>query len=188
MAQLVKTFNALAIASVKTLNGLAIASAKTINGLDNTSGGGATSFLTSQTTSTLRHDFTGELGFRFDVGASPISVLTLGRWIAPGNSQSHDLRICDTSGNTIISATLNTSGLSSGAYAYVSATGTLSASTTYFCFSSESIVGGDDWYDEGSVSSTAVGSVTGSGFAVIPGNPMMANAGTLSFVPPNFQY
>lgn len=40
MAQLVKTLNGLAIASVKTWNGLAIASAKTINGLDNTAGGG----------------------------------------------------------------------------------------------------------------------------------------------------
>lgn len=40
MAQLVKTVNGLAIASVKTLNALAIASAKTINGLDNTAAGG----------------------------------------------------------------------------------------------------------------------------------------------------
>lgn len=41
MAQDVKTFGALAIASVKTVEGLAIASAKTIMGVDNTSGGGA---------------------------------------------------------------------------------------------------------------------------------------------------
>lgn len=38
MAQLVKTVNGLAIASVKTVNGLAIASVKTVNGLDNTAG------------------------------------------------------------------------------------------------------------------------------------------------------
>lgn len=40
MAQLVKTVNNLAIASVKTVENLAIASVKTIDGLDNTSGGG----------------------------------------------------------------------------------------------------------------------------------------------------
>jgi hypothetical protein len=40
MAQLVKTFNGLAIASVKTVAGLAIASVKTIKGVDNTAGGG----------------------------------------------------------------------------------------------------------------------------------------------------
>lgn len=39
MAQNVKTFGALAIASVKTVEGLAIASAKTIMGVDNTSSG-----------------------------------------------------------------------------------------------------------------------------------------------------
>jgi hypothetical protein len=42
MAQLVKTVQGLAIASVKTAQGLAIASVKTIMGLDNTSGGGGT--------------------------------------------------------------------------------------------------------------------------------------------------
>lgn len=41
MAQLVKTVNGLAIASVKTVDGLTTASVKTINGLDNTSGGGS---------------------------------------------------------------------------------------------------------------------------------------------------
>lgn len=45
MAQLVKTLNGLAIASVKLVSGLAIASAKTINGLDNTSGGGSPTLL-----------------------------------------------------------------------------------------------------------------------------------------------
>jgi hypothetical protein len=47
VAQLAKTLNGLAIASVKALNGLAIASAKTINGLDNTSSGGTSPGLTS---------------------------------------------------------------------------------------------------------------------------------------------
>ncbi len=41
MAQLVKTVNSLAIASVKTVDSLAIASVKTIMSVDNTSGGGA---------------------------------------------------------------------------------------------------------------------------------------------------
>jgi hypothetical protein len=44
MAQLVKTVQGLAIASVKTAQGLAIASAKTIMGVDNTSGGGGQDF------------------------------------------------------------------------------------------------------------------------------------------------
>ena len=42
MAQLIKTIDGLAIASVKTVNGLANASIKTVDGLDNTSGGGHT--------------------------------------------------------------------------------------------------------------------------------------------------
>lgn len=51
MAQLVKTVQGLAIASVKTAQGLAIASAKTIMGVDNTAGGGASAFVFSQTAS-----------------------------------------------------------------------------------------------------------------------------------------
>lgn len=43
MAQLVKTVQGLAIASVKTFQGLSIASAKTVMGVDNTAGGGGTS-------------------------------------------------------------------------------------------------------------------------------------------------
>lgn len=46
MAQLVKNFNGLAIASVKNINALAIASVKTVNGLDNTSGGGTNPSVT----------------------------------------------------------------------------------------------------------------------------------------------
>lgn len=44
MAQLVKTVQGLAIASVKTAQGLAIASVKTILGVDNTSGGSPNAF------------------------------------------------------------------------------------------------------------------------------------------------
>jgi len=52
MAQLVKTVNGLAIASVKTVYGLAIASVKTIMALDNTAAGGAISVVQVLKTST----------------------------------------------------------------------------------------------------------------------------------------
>lgn len=47
MAQLVKTVQGVAIASVKTVQGLTIASVKTIMGVDNTSGGGTPALIAS---------------------------------------------------------------------------------------------------------------------------------------------
>jgi hypothetical protein len=70
MAQLVKTVQGLAIASVKTTQGLAVASAKTILGLDNTSGGSPAAFS---------DDFNranGALGANWTVGDGAADVET----------------------------------------------------------------------------------------------------------------
>lgn len=56
MAQLIKTTDGLAIASVKTDLGVAIASVKTIDGIDNTSGGGGFTQKQTQGNDTDKND------------------------------------------------------------------------------------------------------------------------------------
>jgi hypothetical protein len=52
----------------------------------------STSYVTGQTLGTLRRDFTGRVGFKFTVGATPLTINMLGRWIVSGNTGTHTQR------------------------------------------------------------------------------------------------
>jgi hypothetical protein len=102
-----------------------------------------TAFNTAATTT--RSDFGGQLGFKFTVGGSNITISELGRWKISGNSQTHTVYILDNAGSVVVSASI--SGGSAGGFVYTTiADTTLSASTVYYCMSSETN-GGDQWYD-----------------------------------------
>jgi hypothetical protein len=143
-------------------------------------------FLTSGAGSTLRNDYGNYVGFKFTVGSTPIVLTSLGRWVVSGNSGTHTLVIRDGSNSTIVSASINTSGLGVG-YNYVSITPTtLSANTVYCMFSLESS-GGDQWYQSFSITSTADATVNAS--AYIDGSGLNTNdIGTFAYVPVNFKY
>lgn len=188
MAVLVKTLDGLAYASVKTRDGLAAASIKTINGVDTTASGGFTLALTAQSLGTLRNDAGLDLGFKFTVGASPITVSALGRWVVSGNSETHDVYIRD-SGGTLGTVNIDTSGAPAGAYFYATLGSplVLSASTDYYIFSVENLLG-DQWYSsDTTVTASAEITVVGARF-VLAGNPENGPDGSISYVPPNFKY
>jgi hypothetical protein len=52
-----------------------------------------TSFVTNQTLGTLRNNFTGNVGYKFTVGTSPVTVTQFGRWVVAGNSGAHTLTV-----------------------------------------------------------------------------------------------
>jgi hypothetical protein len=56
-------------------------------------GGGTTNFVSSKTLGTLRNNFSGWVGMQVHIGALPITLTTLGRMFASGNSQSHTVKI-----------------------------------------------------------------------------------------------
>lgn len=152
----------------------------------------STPVITGQTLGTLRSNFTGCVGFVFQTGASPITVTDLGRWVVAGNSATHSILLNGT-GGVSVSATVNTSGATPGAYAYTSITPTvLAASGAWAIFSAE-VNGGDQWYDNDTVlTSTAVITVTN---AAVQSSPPACNGGgginagaNNSYVPPNFKY
>ncbi len=196
MAQNVKTVMGLAIASVKTFTGLAIANVKTIMGVDNTSAT-YTPYISSVSGGTLRNNFTGEVGFQIDVGASSITVQQLARWVVSGNTGTHTVQIWSSpfSGSpvSVASVSVSTSGAPSGQFKFVSL-GTpvvLSASTTYVVTSDETS-GGDQWIDNDStLTVTGVGTIGPSGGVYRTGGAgsffVFGSAGT-GYVPTNFNY
>lgn len=146
-------------------------------------------FITGQTLGTIRNDFTAGLGFYFTVGASPITITALGRWVVAGNTQSHVLDLLDPSTNLIESVTLNTTGQTAGTYAYAAlATPVVcTAGATYYVLSNEAN-GGDQWYSSDTVIvPTSDAAVVGFCFGA-PGSLSLHPNGLFSYVPPNFLY
>jgi len=152
-----------------------------------------TSFVTSENLGTLRNDFSTWFGMAITVGPSPITVNSLGRLVAPGNSQVHTLKIVDAStGTDIASASTNvdtTQGTGAGTFAYgnVSPPITLSANGSYYILSQE-VAGGDQWYDSNTTVTTTsdaglTGPVSGTGapYTVTPSS-------TNEYVPLDFTY
>ena len=151
-------------------------------------GGGGTPFITGQTLGSVRNNYTDRVGFAFTTTVT-ITIQALGRWVVSGNSQIHGLYIFDNgqggSYRGVLAVTaLDTSTATPGAYNYTNLNSPLTLPPgSYTCVSSE-VSGGDQWYDNNTtVTSTGVGSVTGS---ALGGNPN-GSAGQ-SYVPTNFKY
>ena len=118
--------------------------------------------ITGITTGALRNDYTGTLGCVFKVTA-PITVKALGRYICAASTGTHLVVICDSStGNLITSASVATSGVAVGEYAYADLASpvTLQTGITYGIASAET-GGGDKWLDNNT------SQVAGAGFTLV---------------------
>lgn len=105
------------------------------------------------TSSSLRNDFSGWVGTAFKVGATPLTVTALGRYVVTGSSGTHVVKLVQFTGTTGTdvpwgSVTVSTAGVPVGTYAYTTLRTpiTLEANGTYFLVSQE-VAGGDRWYD-----------------------------------------
>lgn len=132
-------------------------------------------FTTGQTLGTPRNDYTGYVGFKFTVGSSPLTVKSLGRWVVTGNSGSHSMKVTLASTGSVVSggtATVNTSGVPAGQFAYadLAAPIVLSANTAYYVSSLETS-GGDQWYNSDTI-------ITHSSSATVNGAVNAANGST----------
>jgi len=117
-------------------------------------------FVTGHNMTTLRNDYSGWAGMELTVGASPITVAQLGRWVVSGNTGVHAVKLVDaTTGTTVASATVDTLGSPAGQFKYATLASpvTLAANTRYYLLSQET-AGGDQWYD---YASPASGTATG---------------------------
>jgi hypothetical protein len=107
-----------------------------------------TAWVTGFTPGTLRNDLGGWRGNRFEVGASAMQVLQLGRVFINGNTQDHELRLVRVSDNAVVaSVNWTPAGGVHNEIKYVplSAPVTLEANTRYYLASLE-VAGRDNWY------------------------------------------
>jgi List-Bact-rpt repeat protein len=158
------------------------------------SGPAATDFLTGYALNApvLRDDFTGWVGMKITVGASPLSVSSVGRVCVAGNSGSHTVKFVSAGTGTDVpgaSVLLNLSGCTPGQFLYgaLASPVTLQANTAYFLASQEAS-GGDQWYDYGTVSSTIAATVNSSIYSVAGTSWIPAGQASTSYVPVDFQY
>jgi hypothetical protein len=124
----------------------------------------STEWVTGQTLGTLRNDVSNWVGCRLKVGASPVTVTDLGRWVVAGNSSTHAVKLVNLVDGTNVpggSVTIDTSSAPAGAFDYAALAQpvTLSANTLYYLVSQETAAG-DRWYNyDTTVTTTSVASM-----------------------------
>ena len=131
-------------------------------------GGGTvgTAFVTNGVLGTLRNNYTGWVGMSINVGVSPLTITSLGRMLAPGNSGTHAVKIVNAATGADVaggSAAITMTG-SVGQFVYTDLASpiVLNANSTYYVLSQETL-GGDQWYDFNTTATTAsVASLNGA--------------------------
>jgi len=104
---------------------------------------------------------------KFTVGAAPIKVNQLGRWVAETTASAHTVKLLDgISGNDLVGgSTTIASGTVAGGFVYAQLQSpiTLQANHPYFLVTQETS-GGDRWYDAGAVTANSAVSVNGPAY------------------------
>src|SRR6202142_4719735 len=99
-------------------------------------------FVTSTTLGTIRNNYPGWVGMSVTVASSPITVTSLGRIFAPGNTGTHLLKIVNARTGADVpggSASVNMAGGTVGAFVYgaLATAVTLNANSSYYILSRE---------------------------------------------------
>lgn len=146
--------------------------------------------VVSQVLGTPRNDFSGWVGFRFTIGASSITLKSLGRWCKAGNVQNHTVVIVPNGGTVeapIATVVINGASASDD-YAFADiADANLSSGATYFIMSHE-FDGGDLWYDFDTTIITTLDVTDDRGSYCVAGSPISVGVPGTAFVTPNFKY
>jgi hypothetical protein len=135
---------------------------------------------------------TGSFGMTIQVGPNPLIIKTLGRAVAPGNSQFHVVRIIDAATGSDVTGSavpINTAGGTAGQFVYgpVSATVTLQPGAAYFIVSEET-AGGDLFHNhDTTIETRTVATVIGSARTGAPG-VFADRAGQIAYGPVDFQF
>jgi hypothetical protein len=103
--------------------------------------------ITARSGGTIRNNSTNDLGIQFTV-ATNATITHAGRWVLEGNSQPHTLKLLNSAGRTMASATVETAGKTAGQFEYVplSSPVPVQSGADYFLLSSETL-NGDTWYN-----------------------------------------
>lgn len=155
----------------------------------------ASNFVSSVTlsTSALRNNFNGWMGFRFTTGPSPVVVREVARWVLSGNSAAHTVKIVVAATGADVpgaSAVVQTSGAPVGfAYAPLAVPVTLAAGTAYHIVSQETN-GGDQWYEGNNtlIYAAGIATVNQSVYSSNGVTYTTAYSANNSYIPVSFRY
>ncbi len=115
-------------------------------------------YVGATTLGTLRNNFSGWVGANLTVGANQMTVTSLGRMFAPGNTGTHIVKLVTAGGVDVPggSVAVPMLGGTPGTFMYnnLPSLVNLSPNTTYFLLSQE-VSGGDQWYDQDTTVQTA---------------------------------
>jgi hypothetical protein len=166
-------------------------------------------YVTSETFGTVRNNYDGYIGMQIVVGPSPLSIVSLGRIVVPGNTGTHQIKIVnasagsnedagspyyvyhpgvDVSGGSV---TVNTVGGTPGSFVYSNLASpiTLNANTPYYILSLETN-GGDSWYDHQgtNVTTTTDAVLTNAVYGTASPYAIKNSSSDTMYGPVNFQY
>jgi hypothetical protein len=133
------------------------------------------------------------VGMRITVGSSNLSVSALGRWAVGNDTGTHIVRLVNAgTGAEVASVAVDVNGAPAGTYVYASLATrmTLTANTTYYLLSQETM-GGDRWYNyDTTVVTTSAGTDIGVVYATNDSpNAFVAGGGPgQAYGPPNLIY
>ncbi|MBZ5674465.1 MAG: dockerin type I repeat-containing protein [Acidobacteriia bacterium] len=138
----------------------------------------------------LRNNVTGWLGMKLTVGATDVTVTSLGRIFVAGNNGTHTIKLVRVSDGADVpggSVLLSMAGGTLGQFSYASLPSpiTLQAHTSYYLVSQE-FQGGDKWYDYGTIFTTSAATVNNAAYWNGTSWALIDTAQT-SYVPPNFR-
>ena len=153
---------------------------------------GGTPLVTSFTQTHLRRDFSGWVGMQLRVGASPLRVTALGRWVVAGSTGTHVVKLVDAASGSDVagaSVTVVTAGAATSSFRFVALPEpvTLRAGAAYYLVSEET-AGGDSWYDyDTGVVTTGAATVPGAVYRLPAGGSgwVVGGSGGNAYGPPN---
>ncbi len=152
-----------------------------------------TSYVTSTVLGTVRNNYSGFVGMRISVGASPITVTALGRIFVNGNSNTHTIKLVNAATGGDVAGGSVSLGMSDGTpgqfkYASLSSPVMLAAGTTYYVVSQETL-GGDAWCDvDTAVTTTPVATELSGVYGLGAGGWTWTGFAGRTYGPVNFQY
>ena len=160
-----------------------------------TGGGGGTSpvvggnpFILTVTPGTGRTD-SYEVGFRLTIGSTPLTATQVGHYVGVGSvhTNTHTVTIYDIHKVPLASAVIDTAGATPGQFAYaaLSTPVVLWDGGDYYVMSTE---GGDTWYNNDTVVTTAADAAISSAVYRDRGNGWLNIVAGGPYVPPSFKY
>jgi hypothetical protein len=154
-------------------------------------GGTVASYVTGQTLGTVRNSYSGFVGMRIIVGANPVTVMALGRFMLSGNSSIHTVKLVDAATRAdvtggAVSVTMSGGTVGQFKYANLSSPVVLAAGATYYLLSQET--SGGDTYAEAVVTTSAVATDASAAYGSGGGSWNWYGGTGQTYGPVDFQY